>query len=77
MPHFRKRLAHAPLALRWCRPHFYATPLVTSTYPVRDDSVALDIEADVGGNNVINAGVDVMHILRAFANEVADGNELF
>jgi hypothetical protein len=69
MPHLPKKLAPVRAAVASILSHYLH---VGNLYDAGEIANALNIEADVAGNDAINAGVDVTLLLRAFANEGGD-----
>ena len=73
MPSLPKRLGPVRVAVASILHHHLH---IGNLYSAGEIANALNIEADVDGNDAINAGVDVTLLLRAFANEGGDDYEL-
>ena len=69
MPHLPKKLAPVRAAVASI---LLPQDHVSHLYSAADIANALNVAADVDGNDAINAGVDVTLLLRAFANEGGD-----
>ena len=66
MPHLPKKLARVRAAVSSI---LLPQDHVSHLYSAADIANALNVAADVDGNDAINAGVDVTLLLRAFAHE--------